>query len=173
MTELLLCYDSRGKNMMIASWGPMEKDGEYIWFPIFYDIDTQLGINNTGIPTWDYDVDASVNAAAGAETFSTANSVLWYNLLYCFLDEIKQKYQQMRLANLNENFIEKAYRCSPEIFTTSYACKGVRPLVALNSDFEYKYILPTLEVGKGTDYGYINTAGNWVQDNGNSFFYAC
>ena len=78
---------------MIASWGPMEKGGEYIWFPIFYDIDTQLGINNTGIPTWDYDVDASINAAAGAETFSTANSVLWYNLLYCFPDKIRKKYQ--------------------------------------------------------------------------------
>ena len=173
MTELLLCYDSRGKNMMIASWGPMEKDGDYIWFPIFYDIDTQLGINNTGIPTWDYDVDASMNAKAGAETFSTANSVLWYNLLQCFEEEIKQKYQEMRKANLNREFIENAYRCSPDVFTTSYACKGVRPLVALNSDFEYKYILPTLQVGKGTDYGYINTAGNWVQDTGNSFFYAC
>ena len=173
MTELLLCYDSRGKNMMIASWGPMEKGGDYIWFPIFYDIDTQLGINNTGIPTWDYDVDASMNAAAGAETFSTANSVLWYNLLYCYLDEIKQKYQTMRLANLNQDFIENAYRCSPEVFSSSYASKGVRPLVALNADFEYKYILPTLEVSKGTNYGYINTAGTWVQDNGNSFFYAC
>jgi len=40
MTELLLCYDSRGKNLMIASWGPMATGGEYIWFPIFYDIDT-------------------------------------------------------------------------------------------------------------------------------------
>lgn len=173
MTELLLCYDSRGKNMMIASWGPMEKDGEYIWFPIFYDIDTQLGINNTGIPTWDYDVDASINAAAGAETFSTANSVLWYNLLYCFPDKIRKKYQEMRAAKLEQDFIEKAYRCSSEVFNTSYACRGVRPLVALNSDFEYKYILPTLTVGAGTDYGYINTNGEWVQDTGNSFFYAC
>lgn len=48
MTELLLCYDSRGKNMMLASWGPHEAGGDYIWYPIFYDIDTQLGINNVG-----------------------------------------------------------------------------------------------------------------------------
>ena len=175
MTELLLCYDSRGKNMMIASWGPMENKGDdYIWFPIFYDIDTQLGINNTGIPTWDYDVDASMNAEVGAETFSTANSVLWCNLLYCFKDEIKAKYQEMREGKyLNQDFIEKAYKCSPEIFNTSYACKGVRPLVALNADIEYKYILPTLEVGSGTNYGYISTDGQWLQDSGNSFFYAC
>jgi len=48
MTELLLCYDSRGKNMMIASFGPTKPGGDYIWYPIFYDIDTQLGLNNVG-----------------------------------------------------------------------------------------------------------------------------
>ena len=30
MTELLLCYDSRGKNLMMATWGPHEKGGNYI-----------------------------------------------------------------------------------------------------------------------------------------------
>jgi hypothetical protein len=48
MTELLHCYDSRGKNMMLASWGPEAEGGEYIWYPIFYDVDTQLGLNNSG-----------------------------------------------------------------------------------------------------------------------------
>ena len=51
MTEIFECYDSRGKNCMMASWGPQKKGGDYIWYPIFYDIDTQLGINNTGIPS--------------------------------------------------------------------------------------------------------------------------
>lgn len=174
MTELLLCYDSRGKNLMMASWGPMEEGGEYIWFPVFYDIDTQLGINNTGIPTWDYDADASLNAAAGAAVFSTSGSILWRNMAYCFLDKITAKYQEMRQGKyLNQSFIERAYRCDPTVFTTSYASRGVRPLVALNSDFEYKYILPTMEVGKGTNYGYIDTNGVWVQDSGGTFFYAC
>jgi hypothetical protein len=40
MTELLICYDSRGKNMMFASWGPQKVGGNYIWYPIFYDVDT-------------------------------------------------------------------------------------------------------------------------------------
>ena len=49
MTELLLCYDSRGKNMMLASFGPTaNSDGNFVWYPIFYDIDTQLGLNNVG-----------------------------------------------------------------------------------------------------------------------------
>ena len=75
LTELLLCYDSRGKNMMLATWGPQEEGGEYIWFPIFYDIDTQLGLNNIGAVLWDYNADATIDG-----DFSTANSVLWVNL---------------------------------------------------------------------------------------------
>ena len=71
MTELMLCYDSRGKNMMIATWGPREQGGDYIWYPIFYDIDTQLGLNNVGAKLWDYDEDCSENG-----TFSTKDSVL-------------------------------------------------------------------------------------------------
>jgi len=82
MTELLLCYDSRGKNMMIASWGPTpNSQGNYVWYPIFYDIDTQLGLNNVGAKLWDYDEDCTENG-----TFSTAQSVLWTN----FNDLFKQ-----------------------------------------------------------------------------------
>mgnify|MGYP003404746658 FL=1 len=40
MTEVFECYDSRGKNCMMASWGPLKEGGDYIWYPIFYDLDT-------------------------------------------------------------------------------------------------------------------------------------
>jgi hypothetical protein len=40
LTEFLLLFDSRGKNMMFSSWGPLVENGDYIWFPIFYDVDT-------------------------------------------------------------------------------------------------------------------------------------
>jgi len=75
MTEIFECYDSRGKNMMMASWGPQREGGEYIWYPIFYDIDTQLGINNTGIPSFEYYVDATEDGC-----FSTNDSILYNNL---------------------------------------------------------------------------------------------
>ena len=68
MTEVFECYDSRGKNAMMASWGPLKEGGEYIWYPIFYDIDTQLGINNTGIPSFTFDIDATKDGC-----FSTNN----------------------------------------------------------------------------------------------------
>jgi hypothetical protein len=88
MTEIFECYDSRGKNCMMASWGPQEENGEYIWYPIFYDIDTQLGINNTGIPSFEYYIDATEDGS-----FSTNDSVLWNNLYHYFKGMITDKYQ--------------------------------------------------------------------------------
>jgi hypothetical protein len=61
MTEALLMVDSRTKNMMIATWGREQRtykdilSGEdktsnyYIWYPIFYDMDTMMGLDNTGV----------------------------------------------------------------------------------------------------------------------------
>ena len=149
LTELLLCYDSRGKNMMMASWGPQEKNGEYIWYPIFYDIDTQLGLNNIGAPLWDYDVDASEEG-----TFSTAESVLWQNFYSCFRTNIEQKYQSMRRTNLTESKIEGAYLCDPNTFINSYAMRGKRPVIAYDLDEWYKYLAPS-----------INKSSTWTDPN--------
>jgi hypothetical protein len=87
ITEIFLCYDSRGKNCMMASWGPQKEGGDYIWYPIFYDMDTQLGINNTGIPSFEYYVNAQEDGC-----FSTNDSVLWANLYTCYKDALKAKY---------------------------------------------------------------------------------
>ena len=176
LTELLLCYDSRGKNMMLASWGPMEQDGEYIWFPIFYDVDTQLGLNNIGAVLWDYNADATLDG-----DFSTANSVLWVNLWAAYRSTIESTYRSLRKANkLNEANIEGAYLCDPNVFKDSYAMKGVRPIVALGLDEYYKYILPGINSGsayaetpwKAVRYGgFITTEGKWSTTNG--YIYTC
>ena len=74
VTEALLMADSRVKNMMIATWGKerrsyINKDGEtvetnnYIFYPIFYDMDTMLGLDNTGRNRFNYydeDTDSSI-----------------------------------------------------------------------------------------------------------------
>jgi hypothetical protein len=97
MTELLLCYDSRGKNMMIATFGPTKNSqGNFVWYPIFYDIDTQLGLNNVGALLWDYNEDATEN-----RTFSTGNSVLWDNFADVFKEEIKSTYRSLRNNKVN------------------------------------------------------------------------
>lgn len=151
LTELLLCYDSRGKNMMLASWGPQEIGGDYIWYPIFYDIDTQLGLNNIGATLWDYDTDASADG-----TFSTPSSVLWVNFARAFEDTIINTYRTYRSTKLTETNIEGAYMCDPTVFD-SYAMRGVRPVIAIGLDEYVKYLKPSVD-------GYLNTKGETVPD---------
>ena len=158
MTELLLCYDSRGKNMMIASFGPRENGGDFIWYPIFYDIDTQLGLNNVGALLWDYDEDSTEN-----KTFSTGDSVLWTNFADMFHNEIVSTYRGLRQTKITYNTIEGAYTCNPGVFTSSYAMRGVRPIVAIGLDEYYKYVLPVTERWKMQD-GTYGTA---------NYLYAC
>ena len=159
MTELCLCYDSRGKNLMFATYGPQKKGGEYIWYPIFYDIDTQLGLNNIGATLWDYDTDASKDL-----TFSTPSSVLWNNFGKMFASDIKSKYQILRASSrLTQQVIDGSYGCDPAVFT-SYAMKGLRPIIAIGLDEYVKYVKPSID-------GYYDTSGNVVPDN-NSYAYA-
>lgn len=170
MTELMLCYDSRGKNMMIATFGPRERDGDYIWYPIFYDIDTQLGLNNVGAKLWDYDQDCSEKG-----TFSTKDSVLWVNFYDVFKNQVLSTYRQLRngaLAGHGEP-IEAAYLARPLNYNgidsvdvtkvSSYAMMGKRPIIAIGLDEYYKYVLPTKEAWKTQD-GQYATA---------NYLYAC
>lgn len=174
ITEVLECYDSRGKNAMFASWGPQKAKGDYIWYPIFYDMDTQLGINNTGIPSFEYNIDATEDG-----TFSTNDSVLWNNLYALFKNLITDKYEQLtgvpsdyfggKLTNppfVNVETIQSWYTCDPK-YIKSYSVKGIRPLLALNLDEQYKYI--SITNGK---VGYPYQNGEITQDTSNTYFYA-
>ena len=180
MTEVFECYDSRGKNCMMASWGPLQPNGDYIWYPIFYDIDTQLGINNTGIPSFEYNVDATKEG-----NFSTSDSLLWNNFYKYFKNShILNKYKHLRgvtsgvswtkLDNptlKNVDAIEKWYQFDPDTYKM-IATKGVRPLIATNLDMWWKYITITNKAGlnNGTT-GWLGRDGNYEQDNG-TYFYA-
>lgn len=170
LTEVFECYDSRGKNCMFASWGPQAADGEYIWYPIFYDIDTQLGINNTGIPSFEYYTDATE-----AGSFSTNDSVLWNNLYRNFKGAIVQKYRQLRGNSSTYDIlstpplqtierIEKWYLADP-VECKSFAMRGERPLIALNLDEYYKYITIT-----NARAGYQDRYGDISYDNGTYFY---
>ena len=189
VTELLMCYDSRGKNAMFASWGPHVDGGEYIWYPLFYDLDTQLGINNTGIPSFEYFTNATQDGC-----FSTNDSVLWTNLYKCFFEDIKTYYQRLRTsvtttAHANSpasnnhapfagieyggqdpvEHIENWYTCKPDT-CKSELMKGRRPLVAINMDEFYKYIFIMYQVPGG---GYQGTGqGDIKYDTAGSFLYA-
>lgn len=172
ITEVLECYDSRGKNAMFASWGPQEQGGDYIWYPIFYDMDTQLGINNTGIPSFEYNIDATDDG-----TFSTNDSVLWDNVYSSFRNLIIDKYQQLRGEEstnfektltkppfISVDMIDSWYTCDPA-FTNSYSMMGLRPLMALNLDEQFKYISIT-----NPKVGYPDQDGTFKTGNDNYFY---
>ena len=162
MTELLLCYDSRGKNMMMATFGPQRNsEGNYIWYPIFYDIDTQLGLNNVGALLWDYDEDATEN-----QTFSTSTSVLWTNFYKMFMTDIRTAYATLRQNKLTYQTIEGAYTCDPNVFTESYAMRGKRPIIAIGLDEYVKYIAPIKT-------GYYDTSGDIQTGESGDYLYAC
>lgn len=180
MTELLHLYDSRGKNCMIATWGPQKEGGNYIWYPIFYDIDTQLGINNSGVPTWDYYVNPTEE-----NMYSTSNSALWNNLWSQFSNSIKNRYIDLRKNELNIDAMDGYYNSHPILGRgdidswkdieideegmasllpkiNSIAKIGKKPVMIYNVDQYYKYIGPA--VG-----GYINTSG--TVSTTSTFFY--
>ena len=157
MTELLLCYDSRGKNLMLATWGPQVEGGNDIWYPIFYDIDTQLGVNNSGVPYWDYYVEPTAQ-----NIFSTPNSVLWNNLWTCFNINIKKRYESLRSTNLTIEKLNGYYNFDPEV-SKSKAMYGGRPIIAINVDEYYKYI--DCGIGKG----YYDTSNNLAHST--AYFY--
>lgn len=158
MTELLICYDSRGKNLMLATWGPKVEGGNDIWYPIFYDIDTQLGVNNSGVPYWDYYTEPTNN-----NVFSTPDSVLWNNLWSEFRTNIISRYNSLRGAKLTIDKLDGYYRFDPNV-SHSYAMYGGRPIMAINVDEYYKYI--DCAIGGG----YVDTAGNSGQHT-STFFY--
>ena len=152
-TEFFLLYDSRQKNMMIASWGPEREGGDYIWYPIFYDLDTQLGINNSGQIYWDYDVDATPplttrtvfnNGVADVEIYSATGStdsifsgngsVLWNNVQLCFSREIANLYKAIR-ESFNQAAVTKYYE-------TDSSDKWSESMK--NYDAFYKYISPAI-----------------------------
>ena len=103
ITEALLMADSRVKNMMIATWGKEHRTfqtstGEksvynYIWYPIFYDMDTMLGLDNTGHVNKNYyDEDTDPGVFNGDE-------VLWDFVRDALPQEIAQFYSRAEQAN--------------------------------------------------------------------------
>ena len=186
MTEVMECYDSRGKNCMMASWGPQEEGGEYIWYPIFYDIDTQLGINNTGIPSFEYNVDATE-----AGNYSTSDSILWNNFYRFFKKTwMLPKYQNLRGINTNKfdklleadgttskaplqsvDYIEKWYTFDPSV-THNIACEGIKPLIGTNLDMFFKYITITNPKAKEQGVAHLNDAGEYAEPDSGTYFYA-
>lgn len=74
-TEVFLMIDSRSKNMFLTTF-----DGEH-WFPIPYDMDTAIGINNSGQLVFDYNLE-DTDYASGAMMYDGKNKLYDGSKLY-------------------------------------------------------------------------------------------
>lgn len=100
----LLCLafgmvDSLMKNMVIASYGTSD-DGEgnrtRIFYPLVYDADTALGLNNQGQLIESSGCDTVWNGEYIGD-YDTSNSNLWTKFVESFDEEIRDRYARLRL----------------------------------------------------------------------------
>ena len=149
LTHLLLMIDSRAKNMMIATWD------NTIWYPIFYDMDTMLGLNNYGYNKFNYDIEDT-----DANVYNGQNSVLWNNFREAFPNEIRDMYNQLQQnSKLNYEGILSVYG--------ELQADAVNEAV-YNADSYYKYVRPFSE-------GYYNSVTgdlDWVEPGTKDYLYA-
>lgn len=149
LTHILLMIDSRAKNMMMATW-----DDQH-WYPIFYDMDTMLGLNNYGYNKYNYDVEDTTGGI-----YNGQNSVLWNNLRTAFPHEIAAMYQAMRQdGGLTYNNLISIYNKTEADAWNEVLC---------NADAKYKYVRPYVN-------GYYNGLSGeavWVKPYNKSYLYA-
>ena len=151
ITEALLMMDSRVKNMMIATWGKewryLLNDGTvtssrpedeskikdshfgFIWYPIFYDMDTMLGLNNIGNRVFEYYDDDSRKIYNG-------DTILWYFVRDALPEQIANYYR----------LLESKSVMSKQIILPCFSDnQGTLANEAFyNEDAKYKYITPYL-----------------------------
>lgn len=121
ITELLLMTDSRAKNMMLCTFTARSKkaNGESAtkWFPIFYDMDTGLALNNIGQLKFTYKdedwFEDIFNAEAGyinqKGTVNQSYSTLWTNINLTMYDRLKTIYHNLRDGALKADFLKQGY----------------------------------------------------------------
>ena len=120
LTLSLLMMDSRAKNMMLASWD------QNIWYPIFYDMDTMLGVNNTGFNKFSFDTEDRVED----KVFNGYDSVLWNNFKICFESEIASFYASLR----DKMTLNKLLEC----YNTNQADAWNEALISADAIYKYR-----------------------------------
>lgn len=139
ITNVLMMVDSRVKNMMLATWGKEKRtyigtDGQehtsfnHIFYPIFYDMDTMLGLDNTGHVAFKYyDEDTNPGMYNGAD------------ILYNFVRDALGEEVQKVFNRINQGNMMSLNTVLP-YFNMNQA--NLANEVMYNEDAEYKYINP-------------------------------
>ena len=145
MTEVNYMIDSRAKNMMLCSFDQDMDAGTGHWFPIFYDMDTQLGVDNEGKIRFLYDDEdyefgkfntlANYNNLITGEPNGGVVNILWSNFVTCFKSNIQNMYLKLRSGQLNAKNLLRIYNDGQADAWDEVFC---------NEDAEYKYLRPFL-----------------------------
>jgi hypothetical protein len=88
-TEVFHLMDSRAKNMFLTTF-----DGTH-WFPIPYDMDTAIGINNEGDLVFEYDIE-DTDKVNNENVFTGQDSALWHNVRDAFPSRRFKMYDELR-----------------------------------------------------------------------------
>lgn len=128
--------DNLGKNMVLTTWGP-NSNGDTIWYPSFYDCDSALGINNSGIIAFDAGLDMSTG------DYNTSNSLLWVKLRKMFEQRIRNRYLELR-QNRNINGVPHPPMLSYENVMRYIGGEVVDKIGQkfYNEDARLKYLIP-------------------------------
>ena len=120
-----------------------------VWLP--YDMDTAIGINNSGLLTFSYDLEDIDTQQGGEFIFNGQDSVMWTNLRDAFGDDIKAMYQNLRSqGKLSYVLVERMFE--------EHQAKWSEAI--FNEDAFFKYIEPLTnpDEGKQPDASYLPMA---------------
>lgn len=130
VTEFFVMADSRAKNLFLATWD------KQIWYPVLYDMDTMMGLNNEGVLEFRHNVESS-DTIGTQNVFNGKNSLLWINVEQAFSEEINALYRELRNSGL------LTYDTVTNAFINEQISKICQ--AQYNEDAQYKYINPLID----------------------------
>lgn len=140
VSEFFGMVDSRAKNMFLNLYN----DGH--WYPVFYDLDTAIGLNNEGVNDFNFDIES--HDSRGTENiYNGKNSGLWYLVEQAYRQEIEDLYNKYRNSGALSYQTVMKYLYEDQI---AKICEA-----QYNADADFKYISPLVEDGIAT---YLYTA---------------
>lgn len=146
----------------VLYWVP--KDAEYIWYPIFYDNDTILSLDNTGHIKFNPNVESTDRVGTGY-AYNGTESVLWLNFKDAYDAEIRSTYVNMRSKG------GLTYANCMKYFNQGQSDQW--PENVYNIDGKFKYVVPATK-------GYVDystqdpTTGKYgVTIRNSSYLYEC
>lgn len=129
ITEFFAMTDSRAKNLFLATWD------KQIWYPVLYDMDTMMGLNNEGVLEFRHNVESS-DTVGTQNVFNGKDSLLWINVEEAFNEEINALYRDLRNSGL------LTYDTVTNTFINEQISKICQ--AQYNEDAQYKYISPLI-----------------------------